>query len=89
MPTVDVDLRLVDLTAADDAVARAESSLTAAEVARARRGTPDVHRRRVLLSAALRAALAPDLDVDPRERASRPRPQPAVPTWPWRAPAST
>jgi 4'-phosphopantetheinyl transferase len=66
MPTVDVDLRLVDLTAADDAVARAESSLTAAEVARARRGTPAVHRRRVLLRAALRAALAPDLDVDPQ-----------------------
>jgi 4'-phosphopantetheinyl transferase len=66
MPTGDVDLRLVDLTAADDAVARAESSLTAAEVARARRGTPAVHRRRVLLRAALRAALASDLDVDPR-----------------------
>jgi 4'-phosphopantetheinyl transferase len=60
-----VDIRLVDLNAGGPAVARAESCLTAGELARARRGTPPVHRRRVLLRAALRSALAAELGTDP------------------------
>jgi 4'-phosphopantetheinyl transferase len=60
-----VDVRLVDLALDDRAVAAAEQSLTPAEVARARRGTPAVHRRRVLLRAALRAALGVELGMDP------------------------
>jgi 4'-phosphopantetheinyl transferase len=60
-----VDVRLVDLAVGNDALARAESSLTPAEVARARRGTPAVHRRRVLLRAALRSALGAELGMDP------------------------
>jgi 4'-phosphopantetheinyl transferase len=60
-----VEIRLVDLLLSDRAVARAESSLTPAEVARARRGTPAVHRRRVLLRAALRTALGEELGMDP------------------------
>ncbi|MCW2740233.1 MAG: 4-phosphopantetheinyl transferase [Blastococcus sp.] len=66
MLPVDVDVRLVDLAAGDDDVARAESSLTPAELARARRGTAPVHRRRVLLRAALREALGAELRMDPR-----------------------
>jgi 4'-phosphopantetheinyl transferase len=62
----DVHVRLVDLAGGAEAVASAESSLTAAELARARRGTPAVHRRRVLLRAALRAALGADLGIQPR-----------------------
>jgi 4'-phosphopantetheinyl transferase len=58
-------IRLVDLAADDDTVARAAASLTPGELARARRGTPSVHRRRVLLRAALRAALADELGTDP------------------------
>jgi len=61
----DVDVRLVDLAADDLALARAESSLTPAERARARRGTPAVHRRRVLLRAALRAVLGAELGLAP------------------------
>jgi 4'-phosphopantetheinyl transferase len=61
------DVRLVDLALDADAVTRAESSLTAAEVARARRGAPAVHRRRVLLRASLRMALAVELDIPPVE----------------------
>lgn len=61
----DVAVRIVGLVAADDAVARAEALLTPAELARARRGTPAVHRRRVLLRAALRTALASELGVRP------------------------
>jgi len=60
-----VEIRLVDLASDDHAVARAESSLTPAEVARARRGAPAVHRRRVLLRAALRSALGAELGMDP------------------------
>jgi 4'-phosphopantetheinyl transferase len=60
-----VEVRLVDLGLDDHAVARAESSLTPAEVARARRGAPAVHRRRVLLRAALRSALGIELGLDP------------------------
>lgn len=60
-----VDVGLVDLTADDVALARAESSLTPAEVAAARRGTPAVHRRRVLLRAALRAAVGAELGLAP------------------------
>jgi len=60
-----VEVRLVDLGLDGDAVACAESWLTPAEVARARRGTPAVHRRRVLLRAALRSALAEELGTDP------------------------
>jgi 4'-phosphopantetheinyl transferase len=59
----DVVVRRVDLAADDDAVARAAASLTADELARARRGTPPVHRRRVLLRAALRTALADELGI--------------------------
>lgn len=59
-----VELRWLDLAAGPDAVARAEAVLTAAELERARRATPAVHRRRVLLRAALRRAVAPHLGVD-------------------------
>jgi 4'-phosphopantetheinyl transferase len=61
----DVSVRLVDLAADDEATARAASDLTPAELAHARRGTPTVHRRRVLLRAALRSALAAELGVSP------------------------
>ncbi|RBY96236.1 4-phosphopantetheinyl transferase [Blastococcus sp. TF02-8] len=47
------------------AVAEAERCLTADERARAHRGVPVVHRRRVLLRAALRRALAEVLDREP------------------------
>ncbi len=57
----------VDLAAGEDEVARAESVLSPAELARARRGTPAVHRRRVLLRAALRTALAAELGTGPGE----------------------
>ncbi|SNS73127.1 4'-phosphopantetheinyl transferase superfamily protein [Geodermatophilus pulveris] len=57
--------RLVDLAAGGDALARAAAVLDPAELARARRGRPAVHRRRVLLRAALRAALADELGVAP------------------------
>jgi 4'-phosphopantetheinyl transferase len=60
-----VEVRLVDLAPDDRAVARAESSLSLTELARARRGTPAVHRRRVLLRAALRSALGVELGMDP------------------------
>ena len=63
---VRVAVRLVDLAADDRVTARAASVLTPAELARARRGTPAVHRRRVLLRAALRAALAAELGVSAR-----------------------
>jgi 4'-phosphopantetheinyl transferase len=61
----DVTVELVDLVADDDAVARGAAVLSPAELARARRGTPAVHRRRVLLRAALRAALAAELGTVP------------------------
>ena len=64
-PAGSVEVRLVDLAQSGRAVARAECSLTPAEIARARRGTPAVHRRRVLLRAALRAALGVELGMDP------------------------
>lgn len=62
-----VEVRLVDLALSDRAVARAEFSLTSTEVARARRGTPAVYRRRVLLRAALRSALGAELRMDPAQ----------------------
>ncbi|MGY1692656.1 4'-phosphopantetheinyl transferase family protein [Geodermatophilus sp. SYSU D01105] len=61
----DVVVRLVDLAADDDAVSRSAASLSREELARARRGTPPVHRRRVLLRAALRAVLAEELGTAP------------------------
>lgn len=61
----DVAVRLVDLGADDEATARAASVLTPAELARARRGAPAVHRRRVLVRAALRVALAAELGEAP------------------------
>jgi 4'-phosphopantetheinyl transferase len=64
-PEPDVVTRLVDLVADGDALSRAEALLTPAELARARRGTPAVHRRRVLLRAALRTALAAELGTTP------------------------
>jgi 4'-phosphopantetheinyl transferase len=63
--TGDVVVRLVDLIADPRALARAESVLSADELVRARRGTPVVHRRRVLLRAALRSALGEQLGMDP------------------------
>jgi 4'-phosphopantetheinyl transferase len=56
-----VTVCLVDLAAGDDEVARAEAVLSPGELGRARRGTPAVHRRRVLLRAALRTAVAAEL----------------------------
>lgn len=64
-PVDGVDIRLVDLALDDRAVARAETSLTRTEITRARRGTPPVHRRRVLLRAALRSALGAELGMEP------------------------
>jgi 4'-phosphopantetheinyl transferase len=61
-PTVDV--RVVDLLADGAVVLRAEAVLSPAELDRARRGVPAVHRRRVLLRAALRSALADELGTD-------------------------
>lgn len=58
-------LRLVDLAAAQDEVDRAELELTGEEMRRARRGTNAVHRRRVLLRAALRRLLAVHLGTAP------------------------
>jgi 4'-phosphopantetheinyl transferase len=66
-PPCGVGVELVDLAVSDAAVARAESSLTPDEVARARRGTPAVQRRRVLLRAALRSALAAELGTAPQQ----------------------
>ncbi|MGY1639806.1 4'-phosphopantetheinyl transferase family protein [Geodermatophilus sp. SYSU D00703] len=63
----DVVVRLVDLAADDDTVARAAAALTPGELARARRGTPAVHRRRVLLRAALRSVLAEELGTAPAD----------------------
>lgn len=60
-----VTVRLVDLGGNDSAVARAERSLAPAELARARRGTAVVHRRRVLLRAALRDAVAEHIGTEP------------------------
>ncbi|HLM06015.1 MAG TPA: 4'-phosphopantetheinyl transferase superfamily protein [Blastococcus sp.] len=60
-----VAVRLVDLDADPEQLRRAESVLSPAERARARRGTSTVHRRRVMLRAALRAALGNELSQDP------------------------
>jgi len=60
-----VDVTLVDLRAADDVLARAAADLAPEELARARRGTPAVHRHRVLLRAAVRTALAAALGATP------------------------
>jgi 4'-phosphopantetheinyl transferase len=59
-----VDVRVVDLLADGAVVLRADAALSPAELARARRGVPAVHRRRVLLRAALRSALADELGTD-------------------------
>jgi len=64
-PVDGVDVWLLDLALDDDAVARAESSLTPAELARTRRGTAAVRRRRVLLRAALRSFVGAELRMDP------------------------
>jgi 4'-phosphopantetheinyl transferase len=61
----DVDVRVVDLHADDAALLRAEATLAPEELVRARRGVPAVHRRRVLLRGALRAALADALGIEP------------------------
>jgi hypothetical protein len=74
----DVDVRVVDLHADDAALLRAEATLAPEELVRARRGVPAVHRRRVLLRGALRAALADALGIEP---AAVP---PGVPTSPHR-----
>lgn len=85
---VRVEVGLVELTADDDAVARAESRLTPPEVARARRGTPEVRRRRVLLRAALRSAVGQELGMDPRSVPLRTSPggRPYLAAIPGRAP---
>jgi len=57
-------ITLVDLTD-DAALPEAETCLTPEELARARRGTPAVHRRRVLQRAALRVALGSELGLPP------------------------
>ncbi|TKJ28113.1 hypothetical protein A6V29_03120 [Blastococcus sp. CCUG 61487] len=57
----------VDLRADDGVVAYAEGLLTDGERSRARRGVPAVHRRRVLLRAALRSLLAAELGVPAQE----------------------
>jgi 4'-phosphopantetheinyl transferase len=78
----DVDVHLVDL-ADGDAVTAAEAVLHPDEAERARRGTPEVHRRRVLLRAALRSVLAAELGTEPARVplaiAPGGRPQLAVP----------
>ncbi|MGY2082554.1 4'-phosphopantetheinyl transferase family protein [Blastococcus sp. SYSU DS0539] len=61
----DIAVRRVDLAAGPAELARGAATLTHDELARARRGTPAVHRRRVLLRAALRAALAHELGTAP------------------------
>jgi 4'-phosphopantetheinyl transferase len=60
----DVDVRIVDLRVDGTVLLRAESTLSPEELARARRGAPAVRRRRVLLRAALRAALAEEMGTD-------------------------
>ena len=57
-------ITIVDL-ADDAALPHAETCLAPDELARARRGTPAVHRRRVLLRAALRVALGNELGLAP------------------------
>jgi len=61
-----VVVRLIDLAVSDQALAQAEASLTPEELARARRGAPAVHRRRVILRGALRSALAAELGLPAR-----------------------
>lgn len=60
-----VDVWRIDLAARPAGVAAAESLLTPAERARARRGTAAVHRRRVLLRAGLRSVLGEELGLHP------------------------
>jgi phosphopantetheinyl transferase len=59
-----VDVRVVDLLADGEVLLRAEALLSPAERARAVRGVPAVRRRRVLLRAALRTAIADELGTD-------------------------
>jgi 4'-phosphopantetheinyl transferase len=66
MPDGDrVVVRLVDLTLDGPALAGAQAVLTPGELARARRGTGPVHRRRVGLRAALRSLLGDELGMPP------------------------
>jgi 4'-phosphopantetheinyl transferase len=76
---------VLDLAPADETLARAAATLTPAELDRARRGTPLVHRRRVALRAGLRAALAAELGVAPRAvpLATTPEGRPYLPGVPW------
>ncbi len=60
-----VGVRIVDLRVDGTVFLAAEATLTPDELARARRGVPAVHRRRVLLRAALRTAIADEIGVDP------------------------
>jgi 4'-phosphopantetheinyl transferase len=60
-----VALRLVDLALDGPALADAQAVLAPAELARARRGTAQVHRRRVGLRAALRSLLGDELAMPP------------------------
>lgn len=58
-------IHLVALDVDGSALARAESCLAPAELVRARRGSPPVQRRRIVLRAALRSAVAAELGIDP------------------------
>lgn len=58
---------LLDLDADAGVVKRAEDFLSPAELARARRGTEAVHRRRVLVRTALRVLLGQRLGISPRD----------------------
>lgn len=66
-PAGTVRLWLVDLDVPPDRLVRAEQNLTLAERARARRGTAEVHRHRVVLRACLRRVLAAELDLAPEQ----------------------
>lgn len=86
--TAHVGVGFVDMNADDLAVERAGLLLAPTEAARATRGTPGVHRRRVLLRAALRSALGSEMGLDPRQVPLRITPQgrPYVEAAPGRAP---
>lgn len=62
---IDVEVRVVDLCADGEVLLRAEATLAPDELARADRGAPTVRRRRILLRAALRTALAEEIGTDP------------------------
>jgi phosphopantetheinyl transferase len=81
----DVLVRVLDLALDETELARAAATLTPAELRRAGRGKPQVHRRRVALRAALRAVLAAELGIPPHAvpLATTPhgRPYPAGVPW--------